>query len=393
MADLTRRRCQVFGAVLVTMAAVTVAPAPVAAAASSTVVTLRDPRLVEVSGIARGLHSPGVFYVQNDSGDSARLFAVDAHTGRVRAVYQVPGATNVDWEDIAVAPDAAGVPSIWIGDIGDNNADRAEVRVYRVDEPRVAMDRYDVHARTDRPDIWRLRYPNGAANAESLAVSPDGRAYIFTKSDSGDSVCYEVPAHPDPANVQVLRPIGTVRIRARTSSFIPADLQQLATGAAISPSGTVLALRTYTDAFLWRVDHGDVAQALRTAPRRLSLPLQPQGEGIGFDAESLVVDSEGHSSQVLAVALPPEFRPHDATPSATGIRTSGGASSRPDSSTGAGTQSQTPPPASGSAAPAPSDNHIDLGLGWRIVIAVVSIGLGCLLLARMIARRRRRPPT
>jgi hypothetical protein len=342
---------------------------------------MRDPRLVEVSGIARGLRSPGVFYVQNDSGDSARFFAVDAHSGRVRAEYQVPGATNVDWEDIAVAPDAAGVPSVWIGDIGDNNADRDEVRVYRVDEPRVAMDRYDVHAHTDRPDIWRLRYPGGAVNAESLALSPDGRGYIFTKRDSGDSVCYELPPHPDAARVQLLSPVGTVRIRARTSSFIPRNLQQLATGAAISPQGTVLALRTYTDAYLWRVDRGDVRQALQGVPHRLSLPLQPQGEGIGFDGDSLVIDSEGHSSQVLAVPLPPAFRPHDAPPSASQSRT-GNARTPPQTST-----------ASESAAPNPSDSHIDLSLGWRILIAVVSITLGCLLLARMIARRRHRPPS
>ena len=392
MAGLIHRRWPVFGAVVVTMAAVAIASVRSAAAQSSTVITMRDPRLVEVSGIAGGLRSPGVFYVQNDSGDSARFFAVDAHTGRVRAVYRVPGATNVDWEDIAVAPDAAGVPSVWIGDIGDNNADRAEVRVYRVDEPRVAMDRYDVHAQTDRPDIWRLRYPDGAVNAESLAVSPTGRGYIFTKRDSGDSVCYELPPDPDPARVQVLHPVGTVRIRARTSSFIPADLQQLATGAAISPDGTLLTLRTYTDAYLWRLDHGDVPQALRTPPHRLSLPLQPQGEGIGFDGDSLVIDSEGHSSQVLAVPLPPEFRPHGVTPSITGDRTSRGASSTPGSNTSAGTRPHTSP-ASSSASPASSDNHINLGLGWRILIAVVSVALGCVLLVRMIIRRRSRPPT
>jgi hypothetical protein len=381
MAGVTRRQWPVFGALVVVVAAIALTPARSVAAESSTVITMHDPRLTEVSGIARGLRSPGVFYVQNDSGDSARYFAVDVHTGRVRAVYHVPGATNVDWEDLAVAPDAAGVPSVWLGDIGDNDAQRSEVRVYRVDEPRVPMNRYDVGTRTDRPDVWRLRYPDGPVNAESLAVSPDGRGYIFTKSAAGDSVCYELPPHPDPARVQVLHRVGGFQIRARQSSFIPADLQQMATGAAISPDGTVLVLRTYTDAFLWHVEHGNVARALRTKPQRLLLPLQPQGEGIGFDGDSLVIDSEGDSSDVLAVPLPAAFRPNDAPP-APGVRTSNTASPAPDSGTSATAQS-----------PAPANNHIDLGLGWRILIAVVSIVLGCILLARMIARRRRRPPS
>jgi hypothetical protein len=385
---MIRRMWRTVGVAVVATATVGFVPAlPAAAARSSTVFTMRDPRLTEVSGIARGIRSPGVFYVQNDSGDSARFFAVDAQTGRVRAEYRVPGATNVDWEDIAVAPDAAGVPSVWIGDIGDNNAQRTDVRVYRVDEPRVAMNGYDMHLQTKRPDVWRLRYPNGPVNAESLAVDPAGRGFIFTKAGSGHSICYEVPRRPDAAQTQTLRQVGAIQMHARPSLIVPTDLQRMATGAAISPDGTVLVVRTYTDAYLWHVKHDDIARALRTEPRHLELPLQLQGEGIGFDRDHLVVDSEGDSSQVLEVALPADFRAPDATPPATGVRTSNTPSSSPDASTHPATSPGTP-----SASPAPSDNRITLSLGWRLLIALGSIALGLVLLARMIARRRQRPP-
>src|SRR4051812_10093372 len=91
------------------------------ASVPSALFTISDHRIDEASGIARGHRSPGVYYVQNDSGDSARFFAVDARNGRVRAVFRIPGATNHDWEDIAVAPDTHGVWSVWLGDIGDND--------------------------------------------------------------------------------------------------------------------------------------------------------------------------------------------------------------------------------------------------------------------------------
>ena len=68
-----------------------------------------DPRITEASGIAIGIASPGVVYVQNDSGDSARFFALDTRTGKTLATYTVPGAANVDWEDLAVARDRRGV--------------------------------------------------------------------------------------------------------------------------------------------------------------------------------------------------------------------------------------------------------------------------------------------
>lgn len=349
---------------------------PAQAAEASTVVTLRDPRLTEVSGIARGVRSPGVFYVHNDSGDSARFFAVDAHTGRVRAEYRVPGATNVDWEDIAAAPDRAGVPSVWLGDIGDNDAKRSEVRLYRVDEPRVGTDRYGVRTQTGRPDVWRLRYPRGPVDAESLAVDRNGQAYIITKSPSGHSVCYRVPSHPDAAHVQAVRKIGEIRIHARANSIVPADLQQMATGAALSPDGTILALRTYTDAFLWHVAGHDVAGALRTAPVRIALPLQRQGEGIGFDGSHLVIDSEGRGSTVLAVQLPAAFRPDETPDGSTTPKTAAASSSAPDGAT---------------ASPSHPNNHIDLWIGWRILLAVASIALGSVVLVRMIARRRQGP--
>lgn len=277
-------------------------PAP-ASAAPSVAFRLSDSRLDEASGIARGITSPGVFYVQNDSGDSARFFALDARTGRVRAVFTVPGAQNHDWEDIAVAPDARGVASVWLADIGDNDGVRSEVQLYRVDEPRVDMTRRDVTARTAAPDVWRLRYPNGPVNAESLAVSPHGRAYVVTKADNGRSVVYAVPREPDANRVQRMTRIGAITFHAH-ASLIPADLQVLATGAALSADGSVFAVRTYTDAYIWRVRGGDVAAALRTSPVRVILPLQPQGEGVCVVGASLVVDSEGVGSQVYRVPLP-----------------------------------------------------------------------------------------
>ena len=136
---------------------------------------LGDARIDEASGIAVGIASPGVVYVQNDSGDSARFFALDARTGRTLATFTVPGARNVDWEDIAVAPDDRGVASLWIGDIGDNDSVRKEVTIYRVDEPRVDMTAGFRAATTGAPQVWRLRYPDGPADAESLAVAPAAR--------------------------------------------------------------------------------------------------------------------------------------------------------------------------------------------------------------------------
>ena len=165
------------------------AAAPVAAPA----VVIRAPAIDEASGIASGIRAQHTFYVQNDSGDSARFFAVDSRTGQLRATFRVPGATNHDWEDLAVAPDAGGTPSVWLADTGDNDAERSEVQLYRVDEAPAVRGVHD----TAPPDVWRLRYPTGPVDAESLFVTPHGRAYLVTKVTTGRSTVYAVPPRPD----------------------------------------------------------------------------------------------------------------------------------------------------------------------------------------------------
>src|ERR1700749_359141 len=67
----------------------------------------------EVSGIVASRQWPGIFWVQNDSGDEPRIYPVDRH-GRLKKSARIAdapgvligGVINSDWEDIAV--DASG---------------------------------------------------------------------------------------------------------------------------------------------------------------------------------------------------------------------------------------------------------------------------------------------
>ena len=75
--------------------------------------------IAESSGVAASRKHPGVVWTHNDSGDAPRVFALDAHTCATIATYTIPGATAVDWEDMARGPDETGRSSLWFGDIGD----------------------------------------------------------------------------------------------------------------------------------------------------------------------------------------------------------------------------------------------------------------------------------
>jgi hypothetical protein len=336
---------------------------------SSAAFRITDSRIAEASGIAAGIKSPGVVYVENDSGDAARFFALDADSGQVFAEYDVPGVTAVDWEDIAVAPDADGTPSVWLADIGDNTHQRSQVEIYRVDEPTVDRSRHDLRASTALPDVWQLRYPSGPADAESLAVSPGGVPYIVTKSLDGNSSVYAASATP---GAHTLRRIGTIRFAFTGTPGPYAPIGELtATGADLSRDGSWLVVRTYTVAYLWPVAEGDVAAALRSAPTRIALPRQPQGEGICFEGASLLIDSETVGSTVYRVPVArlvsqPSKPAHTAQPST---------SSQPPT--------QPPSTPAADAESTPANDALTYVLAGVAAVAVAGIGL-----AELLRRRR-----
>ncbi len=252
-----------------------------------------DPAITESSGLAVSSYDDRVLFTHNDSGDTARFFAVDAGTGATLATYRVPGAANVDWEDMAAAPDEAGRPSLWFADIGDNRGRRSEVTVYRVVEPRVDRGRRGVSATSTPPVRLELRYPDGPNDAEALLVDPRrGALYIATKSLARRTRVYA--ARLPLSAPAVLQPVASADL----------GLGAAVTGGAVSPAGDRLVLRGYAEAYIWRLGAGGVPAALRRAPERLRLPLLPQGESAAFRSDgALLVGSEGRHSAVYAVRL------------------------------------------------------------------------------------------
>jgi hypothetical protein len=81
------------------------------------------------------------------------------------------------------------------------------------------------------------------------------------------------------------------------------------TGAAASADGTAIALRTYTDAYVFPVENGDVLAALAEKPVRVPLPNEAQGEAIAFQPDGSLVsgteagrDGAAQSMNVVAGA-------------------------------------------------------------------------------------------
>src|SRR6185437_12662303 len=105
------------------------------AADSTLLFKFADSQIDESSGLGTSSYGDGIVYTHNDSGDTARFFAVNS-SGATVAIYTLKGATAHDWEDMETGTDASGKPVLYLGDIGDNSAKRTEIDVYQVPEPR-----------------------------------------------------------------------------------------------------------------------------------------------------------------------------------------------------------------------------------------------------------------
>ena len=243
-------------------------------------------RLVESSGVAMSALVPGVYWSHNDSGDGPILYATDS-TGRDLGAVRVGGAGAVDWEDLTVGPCVV-VPGrcLYAADIGDNGRRRAHVVAYRLREPAPPRGPADTARTAPLLDSLVLAYPDHPHDAEAMVVTPGGSVLLVTKDRSGPSVLFRTSASGG-AGIRPLEEVGPLPIQTSVLTG------RLATGAALSPDGSLLVVRTYVSLHFFRL-RGDSLPLPLNPPRGIPIPvLEPQGEGIAFEGpDRLVLTSE-----------------------------------------------------------------------------------------------------
>lgn len=239
---------------------------------------IADERITESSGLALSRAHPHTVWTANDSGDTARVFAVDTRTGLTVGVHRF-GAPVWDVEALALDTDGR----LLVGDLGDNTSSRKVARIFWFDEPALGET-------SGSWASWEVAYPDGPHDAEALAVHPrTGRVYVVTKGRNGGGV-YALPEKPSRTGVNRLERV--------------APAPAMVTDAVFLTDGSGLVVRTYTRAVLLDADSFlQVASDL--------LPLQPQGETVALapGGRGLLVGSEGQGSVVQRVPVPRRPRP------------------------------------------------------------------------------------
>ena len=276
-------------------------------ASTQTLCRFTDPRLPEVSGL---VVTGDKLLAINDGGDRLTVYVLD-RACQVVGVRTAP-VDPYDPEDMALAADG----TVWLSDTGDNLAQRATVALLAL-----------------HPDgstaIYRMTYPDGPHDAEALLLAPDGTPYVVTKEVLGNSGVYRPAAALADGGTVPMTKVGALSFALTGTEGGPVGRagELMVTGGAVSPDGRLVALRTYTDAYLWPLSGSDIPAALETKPVRIPLPPAPQGEAISFgtDSRELVVAGEGVPGDVTVVTPPAGLLPAAATASTTATATAAAA--------------------------------------------------------------------
>ncbi len=232
--------------------------------------TVESSAITETSGLASSRKNSGVLWLHNDSGDSARLYAINTE-GQLLGTYTISGASASDWEDMAIGPGPeSGVDYLYIADIGDNSAVRSSVKLYRLQEPTVSSSRSGQDSSLSVSDSIQITYPDGSRDAETLMVDPqDGDVYVVSKREFFSRI-YRLPSEQW-AN------------SSATLDFVDALSWGGAVGGDISPSGDQVLIKGYWSVLLYERSEGtDISDALSGSPTSLSYTAERQGEAIAF---------------------------------------------------------------------------------------------------------------
>lgn len=208
----------------------------------STTGSLDRDAISESSGLAVSRIHADTFWTHNDSGDDARFFGISSD-GDDLGTVRVTGAEAKDWEAMTLGA-CDSQTCLFIGDVGDNEATRNDITLWRVTEPvPPGKDNETLALATG----LELRYPDGPMDCEAIAYDPlTGDILLVEKSWSAKARIHRLPAqawNEESDGDVILDYIDTVDFN--TDSLTGG----LITGADISPSGTSLFVRTYVAGF------------------------------------------------------------------------------------------------------------------------------------------------
>ncbi|TPN82449.1 SdiA-regulated domain-containing protein [Aquimarina algicola] len=236
--------------------------------------------LKEVSGITQ--LSDGNLYAINDSGNDNTLFCLDSK-GDILEKIKIPGAKNIDWEDLAYGEN----DTLYIGDFGNNTNDRKNLVIYKVSgvisrNISVSKIKFTLGDQKSFPP----KKKNLNFDVEAFIYLND-HLYLFSKNRSskfeGTTKLYQLSTKPGKHVAKLID----------TYSFCNDPADCFITGAAINTQKDKIVLLTYNKLFILSDFKNN--NLFKGGIQKIKLKHYSQKEGICFknDTTLFITDESG----------------------------------------------------------------------------------------------------
>jgi len=263
--------------------------------------TISSAEITESSGIAASRCQTDVLWTHNDSGGGPFVFALSPKGDKL-GTWKIPDAENIDWEDIAAYKDRSGKCYLYIGDIGDNRAERREHLVYRIAEPFASPESADSTRESPlaaaKPQELRFEYPDSAQDAETLMVQAHtGDIYVITKHQNDAARVYRLKPDFNTDKLQKAVKVAEIAVPAVPNGFL--------TGGDISPDGQHVIICDYLQAYEFSLPANtqNFDEIWGQKPEVVDLGTRKAGEAVCYnvDGTTIFATSEGKNSPLIRV--------------------------------------------------------------------------------------------
>jgi hypothetical protein len=266
-------------------------------------------KIDEASGVAVSRINDDLLWINNDSGNSASLYAVNSN-GDHLVTLNIKKASNNDWEDVASFV-YQGKPYLLIADTGDNSESSKSYQLHIVEEPMISQQANQ--PKLTRKPSWSIKftYPDGPHDCEAVAVDIVQQKILLLTKRNWPPVLYELPLTAK--GKVVATKLGEIpELPKPTESDIRLvkyfNYANQPTGLDISADGLSAVVLTYSDAYYFSVKQQPTnwLNVLSSRPTEVPVPYLTQAEAIGFNqnANTIFVTTEKLPAPLINIALP-----------------------------------------------------------------------------------------
>jgi hypothetical protein len=270
---------------------------------------LENGAIDEASGIATSRRRADLYWVINDEGPP-HVHAIDS-SGAMRSTLRLADARNGDWEDLA-SFQVDDQPYLLIADIGDNQGRFHNAGLYVVAEPDLQLDSNPTLSPGARIEF---RFPDGARDAESIAVDTQNERILVLSKRDIPAVLYELPLSLQSGNALIAKRLSLVgSIPQPTQDDIDNAVKRdnwnwQPTAMDISADGRAAVILTYDSVYYFERSNGqEWIDALRSPLTVVDISQFPQAEAVTFadSNHSIYVTIEKTHAPVVHIDLSPK---------------------------------------------------------------------------------------